>query len=103
MESPRRAARGEMTPRRWIWTAVAIQVVGLAFDAVWHGLLHPGFEAATVRQMVIHLGTVHLPIYIGVMSVLLTTAWALVDRMRRSRTGVFLAVAFAGAVVATAG
>ena len=92
-----------MTPRRWIWTAVAIQVLGLAFDAVWHGLLHPGFEAVTVHQMVVHLGTVHLPIYIGVVSVLLTTAWALVDRMRRSPTDVASPVAFAGAVVSTAG
>src|SRR5262245_11808995 len=94
---------GRMTPRRWIWTAVAIQVLGLAFDAVWHGLLHPGFEAATVHQMVVHLGTVHLPIYIGVVSALLTTAWALVDWMRRSRTGITLAVAFVGAVVSTVG
>jgi len=46
---------------------------------------------------------VHLPLYIGVLSVLVTTAWALIDRMRRSRIGGALLVAFAGALVSTAG
>jgi hypothetical protein len=92
-----------MTPRRWIWTAAAAQVVGLVFDAVWHGLLHPGFEAVTVSRMVTHLGTVHLPIYIGVVGVLVATAWALVDSMKRSGTGFALPFAFAGAAVSTAG
>ena len=92
-----------MTPRNWIWTAVSVQVVGLAFDAVWHGLLHPGFEASTVSAMITHLSTVHVPIYIGVVAVLLTTAWTLVDRMRQSRAGMALPIAFAGAVVSAAG
>jgi hypothetical protein len=30
-----------------VWVAVAVQVVGVGFDAVWHGVLEPGFEAAT--------------------------------------------------------
>jgi hypothetical protein len=57
----------------------------------------------TVSQMVSHLSTVHLPIYMGVVGVFLTTTWALVDRMGRSRTGIALRVAFAGAAVSTAG
>jgi hypothetical protein len=65
--------------------------------------LNPDFEATTVDQMVRHLTTVHLPIYIGVLSVLVTTAWALVDQIRRSKIGVTLPVAFAGALVSTAG
>jgi len=64
--------------RIWIWAALAVQLVGLAFDAVWHGLLNPDFEAVTVDQMVRHLITVYLPLYIGVLSVLVSTAWALV-------------------------
>jgi hypothetical protein len=88
---------------KWIWVALAVQLGGLAYDAVWHGLLHPEFEAKTVDEMVNHLTTVHLLIYIGVLSVLVTTAWALSDQIRRSKTGVALSVAFAGALVATAG
>jgi FtsH-binding integral membrane protein len=88
---------------KWIWAALAVQLGGLAYDAVWHGLLHSEFEARTVDEMVNHLATVHLPIYIGVLSVLVTTAWALIDQIRRSKTGVALPVAFAGALVSTAG
>jgi hypothetical protein len=80
-----------------------MQLFGLAFDAAWHGLLNPDFEAVTVDEMVTHLSTVHLPIYIGVLSVLVSTAWALVDQMRRSKIGLALPVAFAGALVSTAG
>jgi hypothetical protein len=90
-------------PRMWIWAALSVQLFGLVFDAVWHGLLNPDFEAVTVDQMVRHLSTVHLPIYIGVLSVLVTTAWALIDQMRRSKIGIALPVAFAGALVSTAG
>jgi hypothetical protein len=88
---------------KWIWAALAVQLGGLAFDAVWHGLLNPDFEATTVDEMVNHLITVHLPIYIGVLSVLVTTAWALIDQIRRSKIGVALPVALAGALVSTAG
>ena len=95
--------RRRSDPRRWIWAALTLQFFGLAFDAVWHGLLNPDFEAVTVGQMVTHLSTVHLPIYIGVLSVLVSTAWALVDQKRRSKTGGPLLVAFAGAVLSAAG
>jgi hypothetical protein len=82
---------------------LTVQLFGLAFDAVWHGLLNPDFEAATVGEMVDHLFTVHLPIYIGVLSVLVATAWALVDQIRRSKVGIALPAAFAGALVSAAG
>jgi hypothetical protein len=91
-----------MTPRTWIWVAVAIQLLGTVFDFGWHAL-NLDFKAETVGEMVAHLTTVHLPIYLGVVSVLLTTAWALLEQMRRSRTGLALPIAFAGALVATAG
>jgi hypothetical protein len=82
---------------------VLVQVAGLAFDVVWHGVIDPGFEAVTVAEMARHLLTVHLPIYIGVASVLLSTVWALVADARRSAVGVALPVACAGAVLAIAG
>ena len=91
-----------VTPRRWILVALGVQVLGLAFDAVWHGI-HSTFEPATVRQMIEHLSTVHLPIYVGVVAVLVTTAWALLDQARRSQIGVALPVAFVGALVSTVG
>jgi hypothetical protein len=90
------------SPRAWIWLAVSIQVVGLTFDALWHGL-HPGFEATTIAEMATHLGTVHLPIYVGVLAVLASTTWALIDRARRGRAGIALPLAFAGALVAATG
>ena len=86
-------------PRKWIWLAVLVYVSGLAYDVVWHGVLGPGFEARTVAEMARHLGTVHLPIYVGVVSVLLTTVWALVTDARQSRVGVALPVACGGAYV----
>jgi len=95
--------RRRSDPRTWIWAALTLQFFGLAFDAVWHGLLNPDFKAVTVGQMVTHLSTVHLPIYIGVLSVLVSTAWVLVDQMRRSKIGGALLVAFAGAVLSAAG
>ena len=88
----------------WIWAALTVQLFGLAFDAAWHGLLNPDFKAETVAQMVTHLSTVHLVIYIGVLSVLVSTAWALVHQIRRSKIGgVALPVAFAGALVSAGG
>jgi len=92
-----------ITPRTWIWIAAGIQLSGLAFDAMWHGLVNPGFEAGTVSQMVRHLASVHLLLYIGVVSVLLSTGWALRDQIRRGERGLALPIAFAGAVLSTAG
>ena len=92
-----------ITPRAWIWISACIQFSGLAFDATWHGLVNPGFEAVTVSQMVRHLASVHLLLYVGVVSVLLSTGWALLDQLRRAERGLALPVAFAGAILSTAG
>jgi hypothetical protein len=87
--------RDARTARAWIWAALGLQLVGFAFDAVWHGLLSPGVEPTTFTEMLVHLGTVHLPLYLGVLSVLITTGWALVERRSGS------AIAFAGALIST--
>src|SRR5262249_16650272 len=88
--------------RTLIWTAVGVQVAGLIVDVLWHAL-HSDFEAKTVEQMVVHLGTIHIPIYVGVLCVLLTTAWALIDQARRPPVGAAFPVAFVGGLVSTAG
>jgi hypothetical protein len=36
---------------KWIWASIILQAVGYAIDVVWHGLLNPGVEPATVRDM----------------------------------------------------
>jgi hypothetical protein len=91
------------TARRWVWAAVALQVIGLVYDAAWHGLLHPGAEPQTRREMAIHLATVHLPLYVGVLSVFVTTLWAIVEQMQRSRVaGAWWLAAF-GALVSVVG
>src|SRR3989442_5934945 len=88
--------RDARTARAGIWAALALQLAGLAFDGVWHGLLSPGVEPATFAEMLVHLGTVHAPLYLGVLSVLITTGWALVEHRSGS------AVALAGAPLSTA-
>jgi hypothetical protein len=92
-----------ITPRAWIWVSVCVQLSGLAFDATWHGLLNPGFEAVTISQMARHLASVHLLLYSGVVSVLLSTGWALLDQLWRGEYSLALPVAFAGALLSTAG
>src|SRR3989441_7964235 len=72
--------QGVRTARGWIWAALALQALGLAFDGVWHGLISPGVEPTTFTEMIVHLGTVHLLLYLGVLSVVITTGWALVER-----------------------
>ena len=76
-----------------------VQGLGYTFDAVWHGLLNPGFEPATAAEMMRHLLTVHAPLYLGAASLLASTAVALVHQARRSAAGRALPVAFAGALV----
>src|SRR5215475_16032780 len=88
--------------RTLIWTAVGVQVAGLIVDIIWHAV-HSDFEAKTVEQMVVHLGTIHIPIYVGVLCVLLTTAWALIDQARRPPIGAAFPVAFVGAVISFLG
>jgi|SRR5215470_12990237 len=87
--------RTARTARVWIWAALALQVAGLVWDGVWHGLVRPGVEPTTFRDMLVHLGTVHLVLYVGVLGVLITTGWALVER----RSGA--AAAFVGALLST--
>src|SRR2546430_11632668 len=82
--------------RGWIWAALALQAVGFAFDGVWHGLIRPGAEPTTFAEMIVHLGTVHLPLYLGVLSVVITSGWAFVERRSGS------AVALARAPLSTA-
>lgn len=85
-----------------IWAALGVQCAGLIIDIVWHAL-HSDFEPTTMEQMLVHLGTVHIPIYVGVVCVLLATAWALIDQGRRPPIGATFPVAFVGALISTAG
>ena len=80
--------------RAWIWASLALQFVGYVIDVVWHGLLQPGVEPTTVDEMARHLGTVHLALYIGAVSVLISTARAFLRRH-----GPTVSIAFAGAVL----
>jgi hypothetical protein len=89
--------RDARTARAWILAALALQLAGLVFDGVWHGLLHPGVEPTTFGDMVVHLATVHVLIYLGVLCALVTTGWALLERRRGS------AAAVAGALLAVLG
>jgi hypothetical protein len=88
--------------RKWIWLAVSVQILGLLFDFLWHGL-NPTFAASTVNAMARHLRTVHLVVYIGVASVLLTTTWATLDQMRHGNVSRVLRLAFTGAVISAVG
>ena len=90
------------TSRKMIWVALSVQLAGLVLDIVWHAL-HTDFEAVTVDEMLVHLGTVHIPIYVGVLCVLLATAWALVDQARRPPIGAAFPVAFVGALISASG
>ena len=91
------------TARRWIWTALAIQLGGLAYDALWHGLIHSGAEPQTRPEMATHLLTVHVPLYIGVAAVLVTTLWAFAEARREGRAGGMWWIAVFGALLSTAG
>jgi uncharacterized BrkB/YihY/UPF0761 family membrane protein len=53
--------------------------------------------------MAVHLGTIHIPIYVGVLCVLLATAWALIDQARRPPISAAFPVAFLGALISVAG
>jgi hypothetical protein len=83
--------------RSWIWAAVVVEIIGLAIDAVWHGVLSLEVEPRTHGEMVRHLLTVHLVLYVGVVLLVVSTAWALVERARRSEIGVALPAALGGA------
>jgi hypothetical protein len=89
--------------RSWITVMLIVQLVGYIFDALWHGLLRPGAEPQTFNEMVRHLATVHLPLYVGALGVLVTTAMALSPRrMRPADVSLELPLAFAGALLSAA-
>ena len=81
------------SPMTWIRVSVIVQLVGLAIDGVWHGLLEPGAEPDTFDQMLV--------LYLGIIGLFASTAWALVDRARRGTVGLALPVAFTGALIQT--
>src|SRR5262245_6588887 len=85
--------------RRWIWGSLIVQCVGYVFDALWHGVLDPGVEPTTMSEMARHLGTVHLPLYIGAAGVLVSTFGALLRQIRRPGPDIARSVACAGAVL----
>jgi hypothetical protein len=99
--TPGRSMTAQST-RSWLWTAIIVQFAGYVFDALWHGVLRPGMEPQTFVEMLRHLATVHLPIYVGAVGLLVTTGLAVLQRLRRRRAGVALRVAFAGALLSTA-
>jgi len=70
-------------------SGVGLLAVGNANALGTGGLSINGGEllATTTEQMLVHLGTVHIPIYVGVLCVVLTTAWALIDQARRPPIG----------------
>jgi hypothetical protein len=86
--------------RKWIWSAVVLQVLGLIYDVGWHAL-NPEFVAQTRGEMVSHLSTVHVPYYAGVAAILVTTGRALAQN-RHAHTAA-TAAAFAGALLAAGG
>ena len=91
------------TIRRLIWASVIVQLLGLAVDALWHGLLHPEFEGTARAEMARHLLSVHLLLYLGVLALLVSTLMALVARARAGRVGIAVPVMVAGAFAQTIG
>src|SRR5689334_25336477 len=91
--------RNSSSTRSWIWAAIVLQGLGYLYDAVWHGFLNPGEEPATVDAMVRHLATVHLPLYVGALAVLVATAWA--ASRHAGQAGGAPHVALAGALLST--
>ncbi len=60
--------------RSWVWAAVIVEIIGLSVDAVWHGLIGSEIEPQTRGEMVRHLATVHLVLYVGVGMLFLAPA-----------------------------
>jgi len=85
--------------RSWIWAAIIVQGLGYLFDVFWHGVLNPGREPTTAAEMVRHLATVHLPLYVGALLVLVTTAWAVARHARHGAPGRAPYVSLAGAAL----
>jgi hypothetical protein len=88
--------------KSWITVMLVVQFVGYVFDALWHGVLRPGMEPQTFGEMARHLATVHVPLYIGALGVLVATGVALLRRVERAQALGALPVAFVGAVISAA-
>ena len=73
--------------RTWIWASLILQFLGYVLDVIWHGLLNPGVEPQTASEMARHLSTVHLPLYVGAASVLVSTSRALLHVRHRIPRG----------------
>ena len=82
-----------------IWLALALQLIGYVLDVLWHALSGPGAEPTTVADMARHLATVHLPLYVGALAVLVTTVIELVRRRARAPVRAALPVAVGGAAL----
>jgi hypothetical protein len=95
--------RSPRTARRFVWPALALQLIGLAYDAVWHGALSHGVEPQTRHDMIVHLLTVHAPLYIGVISVFVMTLWACVGARAAGGIGTAWWVALGGAALSVIG
>jgi len=92
-----------LDPRTLIWASLALQAVGFAIDAVWHGALHPDFEAPARAEMLAHLASVHAVFLVGILALVASTAWGLWDAVTRSGDVPEFAVALAAALVQVAG
>ena len=86
-----------------IWAAVTVEIIGLAIDALWHGVLAAEVEPQTRVEMARHLASVHLVLYVGIAALFVATAWALVDQVWNGGAGVAPAIAFAGATMQVIG
>jgi len=89
--------------RSCIWAAVIVEIIGLTIDALWHGVVSPDVEPRTHAEMVRHLATVHLVLYVGVAMLFVSTVWALIEQARRGSIGVALPVAVVGAAMQLGG
>ena len=82
---------------------VLVQIAGFAIDATWHGLVNPGFEPTTSRQMLRHLLTMHLPLYVGVVGLFAAIVAELARRIRRGAAEWRLWLALGGSCLELAG
>jgi hypothetical protein len=84
--------------RRLVWAAWIIQILAFGWEALWHGL-NPEFERAlTVERVRNHLTTVHFPFYFGILALLLTTGYVLLQHIRHRQKGLAVPLLFALAV-----
>ena len=90
-------------PARGVRLSIGVQVAGFVIDAIWHGILSGGAEPATTAGMAIHLATIHLVFYIGVLGLFASLLRLFLDHGPRGLGGGALMVAFAGSVVQVIG